>query len=133
MQSFQSYKKYSINSNSLFQSSLSFFRRREGPKKASGLASNLSRLDLIPTTRSKLLRQMGIGRSIRNDCLRHLPNFLEPLPNRTETGKGCKICRRGVSTHHGGHFADLSCEREIGGATKKKRWPLGSPPYCIKG
>ena len=70
MQSLQSYKKYSTLS-------------REGPKKASGLASNLSRLDLIPTTRSKLLRQMGIGRSIR-----------------TETGKGCKICRRGVSAHH---------------------------------
>ena len=35
MQSLQSYKKYSTLS-------------REGPKKASGLASNLSRLDLIP-------------------------------------------------------------------------------------
>ena len=65
--------------------SASFFVcRLEGAKKDVGLASNLSRLDLIPTTRSKLLKQMGIWRSIRNDYLRHLRNFLSPLPVRTK-------------------------------------------------
>ena len=39
------------------------------------MAGNLSRLNLIPITRSKLLKQMGIERLIRNDCLRHLPIF----------------------------------------------------------
>ena len=43
------------------------------------MAGNLSRLDLVPITRSKLLKQMGIGRSIRNDCLRPSSKFCIPF------------------------------------------------------
>ena len=63
----------------------------KSPQKASGMASNLSHFDLIPTTRSKLLRQMGIGRSIWNDCLRHLPIFWSLFPTGLKQEKDAKF------------------------------------------
>ena len=60
-------------------------------KMTLGMAGNLFRLDLIPITRSKLLKQMGIGRSIRNDCLRHLPIFLGLFPTGLKQERDAKF------------------------------------------
>ena len=55
------------------------------------MATNLSRLNLIPITRSKLLKQMGIGRLIRNDCLRHLHIFFGLFPPGLTQGRDAKF------------------------------------------
>ena len=55
----------------------SLFCRREGPQKASGLASNLSRLGLIPSSRSPLHRK-GLQNDLRYGwrSVASEPNFL---------------------------------------------------------